>query len=248
MTVVEREPRAEASPVQQVQALIDGHRSTALVYVAARLGIADLLAAGPRTGEEPAQAAGAHAPSLHRLLRGLALLGVLAEGEDGRFGLTPVGETLRSDTPNSLRGSAIGVGEGSAHAWLGLLHSARTGETAFNHVFGMSVWEHRPEHPELNDYFNQRMVQGTQRSAAAIVAAYDFSSCHTIADVGGGHGALLAAILQAHPHVRGVLFDQPHVVAGARPLLEAAGVVDRCEIVSGSFFEAVPEGADAYLL
>jgi SAM-dependent methyltransferase len=143
---------------------------------------------------------------------------------------------------------AILCGEERLSAWGGLLHSVMTGETAFNHVFGMSEWEHREQHPELNEYFNARLGRGTARATRAVLAAYDFSSFRTIADVGGGHGALLAAVLQAHPSVTGILFDQPHVVAGAGPHLEAAGVAARCQVVGGSFFDHMPDGADAHIL
>lgn len=239
---------APPAPAQQVQELIGGHRNTALMYVAAKLGIPDLLAAGPQTSESLAQFAGAHPAALRRILRGLVLLDVLSEEADGAFGLTPLGACLRSDAPGSLRGRAIVAGESFAPAWGGLLHSALTGEPAFDHVFGVSVWEHFVQHPHLNAYFNEGMARTTAGVTAAIVAAYDFTRFPTIADIGGGHGALLTAILQAHPEGRGLLFDQPHVVTDARPHLEAAGVADRCKVVGGSFFEAVPPGADAYIL
>jgi len=231
-----------------VRTLLNGYRGTALLYVAAKLGFADLLAAGPRSSADLASSLGAHAPSLHRVLRGLVTLGVCSEEHDGRFALTARGEWLRSETPGSLRGLAILSGEEYAHAWGGLLHSAMTGQTAFDHVFGMRQWEHREQHPELSEYFSAGLRQGTARDAAAILAAYDFSSFRTVADVGGGHGALLAAILQAHPSLSGILFDQPHVVAGAGPSLEAAGVAARCQVVGGSFLDGVPDGADAHVL
>jgi len=228
--------------------LLNGYRSTALLYVAAKLGLADLLANGPRSSAELARSLGAHAPSLHRILRGLVVLGVCAEEEDGRFGLTALGTCLHTGMPESFRGSVILCGEESVGAWCGLHHSAMTGETAFDHVFGMSSWEHRVQHPELNEYFNAGLREGATQAAGAILAAYDFSSFRTIADVGGGHGALLTAILKAHPSATGILFDQSHVVAGSRPYLEVAGVAARCQVVGGSFFERVPEGADAHIL
>lgn len=123
-----------------------------------------------------------------------------------------------------------------------------TGETAFDHVFGVSAWEHRRQHPELNEYFNQRMTHSAAEVIAAILAAYDFSPFHRIADVGGGQGSLLAAILKAYPAATGILFDQPHVVAGAKKVLEGAGVAVRCQVVGGSFFENVPDDADIHIL
>jgi len=231
-----------------LRALLNGYRPAALVYVAARLGLADLLAGGPRSSAELARSLRAHAPSLNRILRGLVAIGICSEERDGRFALTPLGAWLQSDRQGSLRGLAMLCGEERMGAWGGLVHTATTGETAFNHVFGMSQWEHRRQHPELNEYFNEGLTRGTARTTRAVLAAYDFSSFATVADVGGGHGAFLAAILQAHPSITGVLFDQPHVVAGAGPYLEAAGVGERCRVVAGSFFDRIPEGADAHVL
>jgi hypothetical protein len=227
--------------------LLDGYRNTALLYVAARLGLPDLLAGGPRSSSELARSLGAHGPSLHRILRGLVVLGVCSEEEDQRFGLTAMGTWLQSETPGSLRGLAILCGEEYASAWGALLHSAMTGEAAFGHVFGTTPWAHREERFELNACFNAWLREETASAADAIVAAYDFSSFRTIADVGGGHGILLASILKAHPSVHGVLMDRPHVVAGARPILEAAGVAQRCQCVAGDFFDRVPD-ADVCIL
>jgi hypothetical protein len=231
-----------------LQALINGHQSTAMIYVAAKLGLADRLAVSPQTSDELAEWLGAHGPSLYRLLRGLVTIGVCSERDDGRFDLTTLGRCLQTQAPGSLRGTAILSGEEWVAAWSGLLHSTLTGASAFVHVFGMSRYEHRAQHSYLNEYFNQRMVQGTAEVTAAVLGAYDFSSFRTIADVGGGHGALLTAILGAHPSVAGILFDQPHVVAGARPFLEAAGVAARCQVVGGSFLERIPGGADLHVL
>jgi SAM-dependent methyltransferase len=231
-----------------LQTLLNGYRGTTLLYLAAKLGLADLLVHGPQSSAELARSLGAHAPSLHRVLRGLVALGVCTEEHDGRFSLTVMGIGLQAETPGSLRGLAILCGEEYVGAWGGLLHGAMSGETAFNHIFGMSQWDHRMQHPELNECFNGRLRQSTIQATGAILAAYDFSPFRTIADVGGGHGALLAAILKAYPSATGILFDQPHVVTGARPYLEAAGVAARCQVDGGSFFDHVPEGADAYIL
>ena len=229
-------------------ALLSGYRNTALLYVAAKLKLADLLADGPRSSAELARSLGAHAPSLHRVLRGLVVLGMCSEENHGRFALTPSGTCLRAEMPGSLRDLAVLCGEECVAAWGGLVHSAMTGEPAFKHVFGMSQWEHRKQHPELNECFNAWSRQGTSRVAGAILAAYDFSAFRTIADVGGGLGTLLAAILKAHTSVTGILFDQPHVVSGARASLEAAGVAARCRVVGGSFFDRIPDGADLHIL
>jgi hypothetical protein len=233
---------------RMLRVLLSGYRNSALLYVAARLGLADLLTDGPRSSDDLARATGAHAPSLHRVLRGLVMLGVCTEERDGRFGLTALGTWLQAGRAGSLRGAAILCGEEQYAAWGSLLHSVMTGEAAFGHVFGMGQWEHREQHAELNEYFQEGLAAGTARTAAAVVAAYDFSRFRTVADVGGGHGALLAAILKAHPPLNGVLFDEPHVVAGAALRLEAAGVAARCRVVGGSFFDRVPDGADALIL
>lgn len=231
-----------------LRSLLDGYRNTALLYVAAKLGIADLLAKAPRTSADLARSLGAHAASLHRVLRGLVTLGVCCEEHDGRFGLTPLGTWLQDETPGSLRGLAILCGEEWVGAWGGLVHSAMTGETAFNHVFGMSQWEHRKQHPELNEHFNTWLSRSTAGATGAILSAYDFSPFQTIADIGGGKGALLASILKAHPSAAGILFDQAHVVASAPPYLKAAGVAGRCQVLAGSFFDRIPEGADVHIL
>lgn len=228
--------------------ILNGPRDAALLYVAAKLGLPDLLAGGPMSSEELAQSVKAHAPSLHRVLLCLVVLGVCSEEDDGRFALTPVGESLRARPSGTLRGKAILCGEEYMGAWGALLQTVMTGETAFNHAFGMSQWEHRRQHPELGAYFNAELNVATARATRAIMAAYDFRPFHTIADVGAGHGALLAAVLKAHPSARGILFDLPHVVDRASSDLEAAGVADRCRIVGGDFFEGLPGGADLHVL
>jgi SAM-dependent methyltransferase len=155
---------------------------------------------------------------------------------------------LRADASGSLRGAAILGGEEYLGAWGGLVHSAMTGETAFNHAFGTSQWEHRREHTELSDLFSAGLREETADANEAILAAYDFSAFRTVADVGGGHGSLLAAILRRHSAVAGILFDQPHVVGKAREHLEEAGLARRCQVIGGDFFEGLPGGADAHVL
>jgi SAM-dependent methyltransferase len=240
--------RAGSDNPRTIHDLLDGYRSTALLYLGAKLGIADLLADGPRSNAELAGLIGAHVPSLHRVLRGLVAVGACTEGRDGLFGLTRLGESLQSGKPDSLRGFAILCGEEFVSAWLGLAHSVMSGDAAFNHVFGMSQWEHRERHQELNYYFNDWLRSVTNGVARDLLAAYDFSSFRTIADVGGGQGALLSAILNAYPAATGILFDQAHVIEGALPIMEAAGVASRCRIVGGSFFDSVPGGIDACVL
>jgi O-methyltransferase domain len=183
------------------------------------------------------------------VLRALASVGVLHEGEDGRFALTAIGAGLRSDAPEPGGGWAAYVGL-PAHwqSWGALLHAVRTGENAFRSVHGTDVWDYRARHPEEGRIFDRAMTDITVRANRHLVDAYDFGRFGTVVDVGGGHGALVAALLVAYPAMRGVLFDQAHVVADAPSVLGSAGVADRSEVVAGSFFDAVPAGGDAYLL
>jgi hypothetical protein len=229
--------------------MTNGYQVSQAIHVVATLGIADLLKDGPRSADELAEATGTHASALYRILRALASVGVFAEQSDGRFGLTPLAEHLRTDVPGSLRSWAMLIGRPYYFTtWGHLLHSVKTGEPAFPHVYGMPAWEYRASHPEESALFDGAMTGLSLAEAEAVVRSYDFSGIGVLVDVGGGKGALLAAILAANPALSGILFDQPHVVADAKDLLERAGVADRCEVVDGDFFKAVPGGADAYLL
>ena len=227
--------------------LVNGFQVSQAIHVAAVLGIADLLAEGPRSSADLAAATDTHAETLYRVLRALASAGVFHEENGRRFALTPLGDCLRSDAPEPIGGWAAFIGRPYYwQAWASLLHSVRTGENAFRHVHGMDVWEYRTQQPEESPIFDRAMTDSTRRINRAILDAYDFGRFATVADVGGGHGALLAALLAEHPRMRGILFDQPHVVAKAGGVLSA--VADRCDVVGGSFFEAIPQGADAYVL
>jgi hypothetical protein len=222
--------------------LINGYQVSQAIHVAATLGIADRLAGEPRSVDELALATDTHAPSLYRLLRALAAIGVLTELPDRRFALAPLGEGLRGEDPESSTAWAAFIGRPSHwSAWSHLLHSVRTGENAFSALHGVDVWAYRIEHPEEAEIFDAAMTALARRVTAAVLDAYDFGRHAVIVDIGGGHGALLAAILERHPQVKGVLFDQAAVV-------EAAAPIDGCRIVGGSFFESVPAGADAYIL
>ena len=219
------------------------------VHVAAKLGIADLLEDGPKSPATLAEATGAHAGALHRLLRALASLGIFAEDAEGRFGLTPLADGLRTNAPGSLRAYSIMLGEDwHWRVWGELLHSVRTGQGAFEHVFGRNVFSYFGEHPEAAQVFNAAMTSRTGQETAAVTAAYDWPTRGIIVDVGGGQGALLSTVLRQNPGVRGILFDVPHVIAAGRELIGAAGLGDRCELAAGDFFERVPPGGDLYLL
>lgn len=237
------------NPSAELMRLVNGYRVSQAIHVAATLGIADLLKEGPRSADDLAAATDSHAGTLYRVLRALAAVGVFREQADRRFSLAPMGQCLRSDAERPVGPYAVFVGRPHHwRAWGDLLHSTRTGENAFRHVHGVGVWEYLGSHPDEGAVFDRGMTGNSRGVAEAILAAYDFSPFGRVVDVAGGQGALLAAVLAAHRAVRGILFDRPEVVARARPVLEAAGVADRCEVVGGSFFEAVPEGGDAYLL
>jgi hypothetical protein len=228
--------------------LVNGYQVSQAIHVAAKLGIADLLADGPRGSDDLAAATDTHPPTLYRLLRALASVGVFREEADRRFALTPLGECLRADASEPVGGWAAFIGEPYIwQTWASLIHSVRTGENAFRHVHGMDPWTFRAGHPELSAGFDRAMMVRSRQVSQAVLAAYDFGRFASIIDVGGGNGAFLAAILAEHPGMRGVLFDQPHVAAGAAPILEGAGVAGRCQIVGGSFFEDIPAGCEAYL-
>lgn len=229
--------------------LMAGKCITAALAAAARLRVADHLKDGPRSAEDIAPAAGAHPPSLYRLMRALATVGVLEEHADRRFALTPVGTFLRTDVPGSLAAMAELFGEPLQWAaWAELTDAVRTGTCAFENVHRMSVYDAVATHPGLAATFNAAMTGMSAQLVRSIVAAYDFSRFATIADVGGGLGLVLTAILEANPAVRGVLFDRPSVVEGARQRVADAGLLGRCELVGGDFFETAPAGCDAYLL
>jgi hypothetical protein len=243
------EAAADAAPAQRDLArLIDGYLTTQLLYVAARLGVADVLAFGPRTGREIAEAVGADPDVLTRMLRGLVLEDVLAEEDDGRFGLTAVGQGLRDGVPGSLRGAVLARGELYWSAAAGLLRAATEGGIAFEHIHGERFFDHLAGDPDRAAAFQASMADRALREAADVVAAYDFAGLRDVVDVGGGSGVLLEAILKATPGLRGVLVDRPEAVEEARRRLTAAGLNDRCECVVGDFFHAVPPGAGAYLL
>lgn len=237
------------SPRDSLLRMTNAFQVSQAIHVAAALGIADHLGDGPRSVEDLAEATRSHAPTLHRLLRALASVGVFAEESEGRYGLTPLAEHLQTDAPGSLRAWALQIGQTYYWAsWGHMLHGVRTGEPAFPDLYGTTAWKYRAGRPEEEAVFNAAMTSLSAGVIEAVARNYDFSSIEVLVDVGGGEGALLAAVLAANPNLRGILFDQPNVVAAAGRTMERAGVADRCSLVGGSFFEAVPDAADAYLL
>lgn len=229
--------------------LATGYIVSQALYVAAKLRIADHLKDGPRTSDELAQAVGADARFLYRVLRALASLGVFAEVEDGRFTLTPTAELLRTNVPGSLHAMVVWMNEPFHwRVYEETLEAVKTGKLAFEQVFGMEPFPYFVENPDVAKIFDNAMTSFSLMSAPAVTAAYDFSSIKKIVDVAGGHGLLISSILKANPDLRGVLFDMPTVIEGAGPLIEEAGVAARCEKVAGDFFESVPAGGDAYIM
>jgi hypothetical protein len=239
----------EAAAASELHRMLNGFQLTQAIHVAAVLGVADHMASGPRSSDDLAAAVGAHPGALYRLLRALAAFGVFHETPHREFELTPLGECLRTDATQPLRPYAMFAAEASQWAaWGSLLHSVKTGENAFRAVHGMDVWEHRAAHPEQNALFNAAMTGNSRRVDRAVVDACPLRGAPTLVDVGGGEGALLSALLCACPGARGILFDRPHVLAAATRVLDEAGVAARCEVVSGDMFDAVPAGADVYLM
>ncbi|MFC6882319.1 MULTISPECIES: methyltransferase [Actinomadura] len=238
-------PEPSQDPVSaQVDRLAIGAALVQAVHAAARFGVADELAAGPRPVEELAAAVGADGPALYRLMRALAAAEVFEELDGRRFALAPLGALLREGAPGSIRDWALAVGRPLYRdAWTRLPDSIRTGEPAFETLHGRTMFEHFGDHPEEARAFDAMMAASAGRLVAPIVRAYDFGRSGTVVDVGGGNGALLSAILAANPGVRGVLYDLPHVVAAAEP-----GLNGRCRCVGGDFLDSVPSGGDVYLL
>lgn len=219
------------------------------IYVAAKLGIADLLQDGPRTSEQLAGSTQTHGGALYRVLRALASIEIFAEDDEGRFRLTPLAECLRSTTPRSLHAFAVMLGEPEHwRVWGDFLHSVRTGQPAFDHVFGMPQFRYFAAHPESGRLFNEGITSRSGLENDAIIAAYDFARFATIIDVGGGEGSLLAMILKSSETTRGILFELPHVIATARRKFEGTQQTERCTFDEGDFFNSVPSGVDAYIL
>jgi hypothetical protein len=238
-------PDVQAS--QQLSKLTIGGWITQAVSVAAALGIADLLVDGPLAVEELAKRANANADALYRVLRALATVGIFAEDADRRFSLTPVAECLRSDIPGSLRSFAIMSGAEFYQSWGNLLYSARTGKPGFDDKFGVPFFQYMTEHPDRHAIYDAAMMVHGIAETEPMLDAYDFSVFRTVMDVGGGNGRMLAAILNRHPAVKGILFDLPAVADRTRATVPELGLGERYQVVGGDFFTSVP-AADAYVL
>lgn len=238
---------AAPPPQAQIAEIMLSQVVSRLVHLAATLKLADHLDAGPKTAAELAPLTGTHAPTLHRILRTMASLGFFTEDGQHRFALKPLGAVLKSGTPSHAAAVTIG-GEMFIRSFDNFLYSAHTGKTGFAHAFGMPIFDWLGAHPAEATLFAETMVGFHGMEPPAVAAAYDFSTFNTIADVGGSTGNMIATILSRYPGPRGILYDLPHVVAEAAPVLKARGVADRVRIEGGSFFDGVPAGANAYVL
>lgn len=241
-------PASAAAAAEALLPMMTSYWVSQAIYVAAELGVADHLTEGPATAGELATASGADPGALYRLLRALSSVGVFRQGADDRFGLTPMAELLRSGTPQSMRSLARLYGADLYRAWGDLAHSVRSGQPAFEHVFGVGPFGWFEEHPEAGQIFNEAMTGYTYRAAQAAASAYDFTPFETVVDVGGSLGTLLAAVVAQNDTMRGVLFDLPHVASEAEQRLASLGLAERVACVGGDFFQEVPIDGDAYLL
>jgi SAM-dependent methyltransferase len=233
---------------QTLNQLIVGSWLTQAIYVAAEIGVADLLAAAPRTAADLARETRTHGASLYRVLRALASIGIFSEDPEGRFSLTPLGDLLRSDAPGSKRSLAIMAGAELYRSWGGLLSSVQTGDAAFDKVYGRPFFRYMDGNPDRWRIYDSAMAGVHDCETMPVLDAYDFAPFRTIVDVGGGNGLALAAILRRHPEARGVLLDLPAVAERAKAVVAGFGVSDRCGVAAGDFFESVPAAGDAYLL
>ena len=238
-----------APPHAQLVQMAMAHWVSHIVYVAAKLSVADYLANGAKLADELAGPTGTQAPALYRLMRTLAHLGILTEDDSHRFALTPLGDALKTDAPGSARASILTLASDWMSRGLGqLLYSVETGKSGFEKSLGMPIFDWLAKHPQEASMFSETMVGIHGAEPPAVAAAYDFSSFATIVDVGGATGHLLTTILRQYPGPRGILYDLPHVVRDAPTLIQARGLAERITVESGSFFERVPNGGEAYLL
>jgi hypothetical protein len=243
-----RATEADRAAAATLLRMIWGIHISRCVYAVAELGIADLVAGGPVSSNELARATASHEPSLYRVLRALAALGVFEEHDSRTFGLTAVGERLRRDAPLGMRSWAIfRDARGGVRPFEHILETVRTGKPGFDIEFGHGVFEFVSQDPEAAVIHDAAMSERTAGFAPSVADTYDFSDVRTLVDVGGGKGTLLAEILRRHPHLHGVLLEIPPVAARARTVLDAIDA-DRWEVVAGDFFERVPEGADCYVM
>jgi hypothetical protein len=238
----------QLSARQRLAGMIGGYYLTQAIHVAAKLGIADRLRAGPRDAGQLARGTGTNARALHRMLRTLASFGLFAADDTGRYRLTELSELLRSDVPGSLRVAALNAGEIHYAAFGELLYSVRTGKPGFEKAHGLPLFDYFAVNREAGQIFNAALAELRSNAAAALLDVYDFSGVRQLVDVGGGDGSLLAAVLGRYPKIKGILFDLPHVVEKATAHFHTAAVRERSTLIGGDFFASAPDGGDVYLL
>jgi len=249
MDMVEAPASYQESPLWRVRLLMLNHMIPRCLYVAARLDVATHLADTAKTADELARQTGVHGPTLHRVLRALASVGVFRETTASRFEKTALSDTLRSDVRGSLRPWVLlHGGDISWRCWGEFDHCVTTGASAFEHLNGETIFDHHRRDREHAAVFDQAMSAATQMASASIVSAYDFSGIDTLVDVGGGNGTMLCAVLESNPRLRGIVFDLPHVDAAAADYIASRRLEDRCAFAGGSFFDSPPPSADAYFL
>src|SRR3981081_2100093 len=242
-------PVRAVPPQAQLIEMARGHQVSSMLRVAAQLKLADYLSEGPRTAEELAQSTATHAPSLYRFMRTAASLGLFTEDAAHRFSLAPLGEPLRSGIPGSVRTTILSLtGDLFGWAFTSLLVWVKRGKPSFEKEHGAPLFDWLASHPEEGAMFSDLMIGFHGPETGAVAAAYDFSGCETIADIGGATGHMLATIVGSCPGAKGILFDLPHNADGAATLIQARGMAERIRFEAGNFFESVPSGADVYMM
>jgi O-methyltransferase domain/Dimerisation domain len=249
MAKARRNGTSRLHPYQVLFQMIIGKWISQAIGTVVELGVPDQLAKGVRRCRDLAQSADVSEDGLYRLLRALASAGLFAEHHDRRFRLTAMGQLLRSDHPESLAGYArFTAHDITWRPWGQLSYSIKTGMPAFDHVFEESIFEHFSRNPEVSAVFDEAMTSISSMEARDAAHAYDFKGIDTLMDVAGGHGVLLSTVLRRHKRMRGVLFDLPHVAAGAAATFTRAGITGRVRIESGDFFKELPSGSDAIIM
>lgn len=236
----------QVPPYAQMMQFILGNWISKPIYVAAELGIADMIAYGPKSIDELAHMSKTHAPSLYRVMRALASVGIFSETSEKRFELTPMAECLKTGAMRSI--AVMFNSDWHDKAWENLLYSVRTGEVAFDKAHGMPIFDWFRKHPRAAEIYHEANAIKAMTSHRAIIDAYDFSGINTLTDVGGGHGALMAEILGANPEMKGVIAELPSVVQDAKEFIHTKGLHTRCEVIECDFFKGIPAGSDAYLM
>lgn len=245
---LQSEPNSDNLPsLERMDEMFRGFMSTQAIYVAAKLEVAEHLKNGAKTCEELAVEMGVNKNALYHLMHLWSYIGIVAVDENNTYHLTSLGSYLQADAPNSMRGTVLSVAE-TYNAWGNLSYSIQTGKPAFEKTFQMSVYEYFAQNAEANAHFNQWMIETVRTEIMPMLTLHDFSNVKTVVDVGGNIGMLSSMILKQYPHLQAILFDQAHVVSGAKQILESAEVATRCQIIVGNFFDSVPSGGDRYLL